>query len=154
MSPPRSAPASLAASSRQASLSALIRRPAASHRTCTNPAAACRRPAAPPQQLELPVWATMVECHYVAMTRDGVSTTLAVPLSVLAKYDKAMHLFGILTKERWQLPVLTAVRWSGYVAAEREVHTAELLFVRDGLGPLRRRPGPVPGKVGARSALN
>ena len=91
----------------------------------------------------------MVECHRVTMTRAGQSTTLEVPLSVLATNDKAVRLFSILTRERTQLPILAAVRSRGSVASEREVHTAELLFVRDGLGPLRHRAGPIPEKVGA-----
>lgn len=62
-------------------------------------------------------------------------------------------LTALLKKEGWAVrdaagPGILAGGWGGCTSAQAQA--AELMFVRDTLGPLRSRTGPVPEKVGRR----
>ncbi len=81
--------------------------------------------------------------------RRGRSTTLDVPFTFAAPLRHA-RLTEWLGKERWTVRGdATPAPSPGGGATEAAVHAAELLFIRDVLGPLRLRPGAVPEKVGA-----
>lgn len=85
----------------------------------------------------------------LSIERKGRSTTLDVPFTFAAPLRHA-RLNEWLGKERWAVrggtPPAAA---SPGGATEAAIQAAELLFVRDVLGPLRLRPGAVPEKVGS-----
>ncbi|KAL4441858.1 hypothetical protein ABPG77_003774 [Micractinium sp. CCAP 211/92] len=82
--------------------------------------------------------------------RRGRSTTLDVPFTFAAPLRHA-RLTEWLGKERWTVRGdATPAPSPGGGATEAAVHAAELLFIRDVLGPLRLRPGAVPEKIVAR----
>lgn len=86
----------------------------------------------------------------LAAQRAGRTSTLLVPAS-LAAPARHSRLLAFLGKEKWAVAggALPPLRSGGAGDASAEqLHAAELLFVRDVLGPLRRRATtPVPEKV-------
>ncbi|KAL4433946.1 hypothetical protein ABPG75_000387 [Micractinium tetrahymenae] len=86
----------------------------------------------------------------LSVERKGRSTSLDVPFTFGAPLRHA-RLTEWLGKERWAVRGGAApATASPGGATEAAVQAAELLFVRDVLGPLRLRPGAVPEKIVAR----
>ena len=83
----------------------------------------------------------------MTIERDTKRLTLAVPctLGVATRYAR---LRALLERERWTLvaaPTSVAGNWGG--CTPEQAQATELRFIRDYLGPLRARAGPVPEKV-------
>ncbi|KAL4433939.1 hypothetical protein ABPG75_000380 [Micractinium tetrahymenae] len=86
----------------------------------------------------------------LSVERKGRSTSLDVPFTFGAPLRHG-RLTEWLGKERWAVRGGAApATASPGGATEAAVQAAELLFVRDVLGPLRLRPGAVPEKIVAR----
>lgn len=85
----------------------------------------------------------------LAIERRGCSTTLSVPSSFYPP-TRRQRLHEWLKKEGWTLRGGASQVTGGLPTSEEAAHAAEMLFVRDTLGPLRLRPGAVPEKLVAR----
>ena len=138
----------------------------ASHRRCRRPAAASHadlsdlapgRDHKPPPSTPIPApLQAQPDVPYFLLTveRHSHATSLAVPaaFSSAARYAR---LVSWLAKEKWTAHNVGAAALAGGSAGvgERAMQAAEMVFVRDVLGPMRLRPGPVPEKVGVGSRL-